>query len=1383
MKKINELKLYPITTDVVRFPLDTEKPYSIIVYPENIDFLNMYQNLKISRRFVRAINPIFSRFPRVRMTGNIMSNYRTIGLKPVNEPNKKNSFVDLSLFLDALDKKFDIENYQNIKVIKSIYGQFQKIKEEHEDRDRVLLYTIDLHTKFSDSLFKRRVWPLIEILRRFDEFPFEYFLCCVVNKGKTEYFLISNKEDTLDYNRVASIFKGIKSLAIDEYKRTETYQASNKIVSDLSIGVDPISKEITGDVQSPQTETNQRRNLIHDVVKEYLNDVASDSLLNDINKRELTKSRKYKLINLSIIYKLTGDKSLAEQKVKEYDDQEELFKQVKENLLSDVVSRNPPQNDSRNPLVSAIDVNDVNDGKEPSHVLNKRVNDFRNNLRKDVYNSFKLLEKKEPPLKVKGMKVTSMEPSNDDLEPSHLDRYTITLEDENNKEQEVNIDLPHLRDDGTFLLSGRKKYLVYQMILDPIFFLKKYHAKLETLYATVSYHLKVTKKLSYLWIHIGGYRIPMLIFLSYFLGFDETCKLFNIKYNISSSKPEKDDDKNFVQLSDGNFIVYSSDKESSYYLMESLRQYKGEIDSDNYKDHETYRNALIRVTGNRSSIYIIDQVIENIMEPVAVQVLRTKMLPYKLDTASFYICEEMVKGRVDKRNHLGRQRIRSSEVFVSQIIGQILKSYNDYRFKKLSGDEDANYDLNTEQQVKEVVNSSLVREIENINPVEELSCLTRTTPTGPGGIPDSNAISIEMRGSHDSYFGNIDSMDTPEGNNVGVLNQLTVDAAVTSGRGSFVDKSDIEDDKSGVLSVNSAMIPYVGSTDGCRVMFSGSQGRQSIPCENNEAPLVQTGYESIFPHLLSDSYVKKASGKGTIQEINEEDEEIKIKLDNGKIETIDMSPKLLNSGQGKSSMNRFSPSVKEGQRVSENQIIAEGKHMEDGMIAMGSNILCAIMNWKGYSYEDGYIISETAAVENFTSTSYSEIKIHIDPDDDIKYIVEKGTNTETGDILLSRSSKSVESIIGGLEENQQGKFQTKSPGGKVFDIEVYCNSPIKKFPILEEAYEDFKRRYEKKVGEMPKKFKSKIGDGEKEQFKGCIVIFKIENKESAVLGDKITNNYGGKGVIAQIEKDENMPITPWGERVDLILNPLAIVNRMNPATVRELHTSLIAKLLAKKLVKNGVEKRSRSLELVSSVMSELDNTKDQQISKKIVNSIKGLSDKNYQAFLDDIEKKNYFFPIVVPPFKEPKNDNIKDALKKVGGKAAYELDLPEFEDKTKREVSIGYLYYKKLEQQSSTKMNSRSTGLMDQTTGQAVAGKSKEGGQKVGEHDSWAFISHNADKTLREFFGPLSDDPVTKNQIVSDIVQTGGASYRKPEKSQTRSVLKAYLKGMMLDED
>ena len=162
-------------------------------------------------------------------------------------------------------------------------------------------------------------------------------------------------------------------------------------------------------------------------------------------------------------------------------------------------------------------------------------------------------------------------------------------------------------------------------------------------------------------------------------------------------------------------------------------------------------------------------------------------------------------------------------------------------------------------------------------------------------------------------------------------------------------------------------------------------------------------------------------------------------------------------------------------------------------------------------------------------------------------------------------------------------------------------------------------------------------------------------------------------------------------------------------------------------------------------------------------------------------EKDKGIPIIVPPFKAAKHSQIYNAMRELGIESGYNLKLPEYNTNTKNKVPIGYMYISKLEHMAAEKIHSRSTGPVTGKVSQPTAGKRKDGGQRIGENDSYSFISYNATHTLQEFFGPLSDDPITKNEIISDIVENGNAEYRESKENESKNLVNSYFTALMLD--
>ena len=450
--------------------------------------------------------------------------------------------------------------------------------------------------------------------------------------------------------------------------------------------------------------------------------------------------------------------------------------------------------------------------------------------------------------------------------------------------------------------------------------------------------------------------------------------------------------------------------------------------------------------------------------------------------------------------------------------------------------------------------------------------------------------------------------------------------------------------------------------------------------------------------------------------------------------------------------------------------------LSNGTISLGRTLLVAVMPYEGYNFEDGIVISDKLVREDsLTSLHGVEEQITISEKDRLLFIVKVGTYTKTGEPLLRKTVGELEELLGYSEDEEietlGQQIIMKSPGGRVVDIEVFSNLNDDKFPLIK----DLSLRTRKRYG-VPKEDKF-IERGR--PISGILVKFKIEQELRVGLGDKLSNRYGGKGVISLIEKEENMPRTPWGERLDIILNPLGVIGRTNIGQLYELYCGLISKTLGFKIINS--KNRREVLSWFKLVMPKLDNTKNKEFSTGLIRNISLLSDRQIVQLVSQIRKTG-FSPIIIPPFKSPSPDQIMDAMDSLGLKSGYHLFLPEYGVKTYNEVPVGYMYIAKLEHLSALKIHSRSTGPLSAKTGQPTSGKSREGGQRLGEADTYSIMSYDCPYLLAELMGPLSDDALSKNEILSDIVATGQAKYRYSKVSPAKDLINSYFAALMLQK-
>lgn len=814
-----------------------------------------------------------------------------------------------------------------------------------------------------------------------------------------------------------------------------------------------------------------------------------------------------------------------------------------------------------------------------------------------------------------------------------------------------------------------------------------------------------------------------------------------------------------IKMPNNKIITFEcgEDNESAKELIESFNKSLNSLGNDieNIDTKEYWQKVIEKETGNRNSTYIISNICDNIVTPIEINILQSRGYPTGLYEIIKYICDEIIKGRVDDWNSTENLRVRTAEVFVSLLQKQIFAAANEYTAKLLGGDKDAKLYINPTVVLSEVLNSQNVQQLENINPIEELSMMMKISPIGIGGITKSEAWPKQAMNIHYSYYGNVDPLETPDSENIGILQHLTIGSAITNLRGLFAKRDRKDINPLEVLGVGPSLVPFINTNEGARITMATAQAKQAIPLLNPETPAIQSGFESIYVPLLSEAFIKKAPYDGTITEVT--DRGIIVKSNDNKITFIDTTPMLVRSGQGKHGLSVFKSTVTPGKKVKKDQIIAEGSNIKNGLISNGVNMLVAFMPWKGYNFEDGMVISESAAKK--LSSMHLEIQhVYLDPEQDISHIVNLGDIVKKGDILLTYSSTlyDVETLN-----------HLRADGGKIVNIEVYSNVEEENIPqALLPIFENFRREYILKNGKYPiGHFKEK-----NKKFNGILIKFSIQQELTLSIGDKLNNRFFNKGVVSVVVPDDQMAKTPWGETIDMIYPPLSVINRMNPGQLYEMHTGLISRHLSSLMTKKTQE---QFINILNKVVILLDNTKGKIYSKNLISSLKAMPKATYDKLVTDVEK-NKFFPLIFPPFKNPSRENVLSALNLLGLKTRYPLYLPEF-NKTTEPVGVGYIYVMKLEHRGEAGLHARSTGPYVSNLLTPSAGKRKDGGQSLGEYDCYSLLAWDCPIVLDEMLGPLSADHRIKNEMISEIVQTGETSFRTSRSNPVKDLFAQYM--------
>jgi len=1359
MIQFKSWRQYTHVVNGVRFPQNTKEPFLLVYFSENSSFTDDYPYMNLNRIDFRLVVIPTTKIPRTRLTSELRKLYRTYGLIPYpmqqKVPANKNIIVDVSQYLRAIDATYKPTTYRQrpgflmMNALTQAFGRFPG------NYQKILLYSINTK-RAMNSFVNRKSFPLIREIKKGEALPFDHMIMSYMGDAPRYRLLV--KDGDFHFQRVLHYLKTVKSTPADEEISTSTKQAA-RIVSKV------VDKNI-GD-----GDKSKVRSAIEDFLKKDEDETIK------ITSGDATKDDVIDTATAAILHGVSGDFDKAKAMTQNIPANKKIMalKAVNNNFAGELLKPHKTVNLSTDPGISAYSPEKLVGNKSPEHVYEKRKVDFEKNLKKDLSNSFRVLEKEDIPIKIEKINITQKPQKPGELMKSDINIANVKLKDKFGIVHNIKMELPRIDPNtGTFRLYGQRKCLVNQLTQCPITFPKPGESRFESSYSVFRIYSKQLRREKYL-EGFMTYKMPLIFLLSYAFGFDNTIKKYKIKYHFADTKPKGEEFMS--KIPDGRFIVFTNvDSELKRQMCQSFLHGKLErfTTSSEFGTKEFFEKWIIEHTGRINSTFQIGQQVKNVVDPVVNQVLKNKQLPFQLENIMQYMATKVVEGYVIERNDLSNLRIRNSEVLVHLAQKQILAAYTTYKAQVLSGNTEAEFVISPTKVLSDFLMTELVVNMEYANPIEEMATMTRVSPVGKkvGGIPDKRAISEAGRNLHPTYFGNIDPLDTPESENVGLIQQLTIDAMISSSRGLFGEKTITNSEGSGMLSATSAMIPFIENTDGARVIMATNQAKQSLPLKNPQSPPVMSGYEAILPSVLSSSFVKKAPCDGKITRIT--DNAIYVKC-GARSQLVDITPAHLKSGSGKNTLSVFKPTVKTGDSVKKGKVIAEGACMADGSISLGRPLLTAMMEYNGYNFEDGIVISQSVAdKDKLTSLHGIEEEVLVSENDRIMFIGEIGQHIEKGQPLLRKTMGDVEEIIG-FEEDEStdllaGQFIKKSPGGRIVDILVYSNVAPSKFPKLKDLAARTAKRYDKAPKE---KFTFKG-----ETIKGVLITFRIEQELKVDIGDKLTGRYGNKGIISLVQKDELMPRMPNGDRIEIILNPIGVVNRMNISQIYEMYTGLISREMAKRILTLGT--KTKIIDLIKRVYTHLDTSPNKRNTTTLVAGLSRLSPANFKVLLNQLQESK-FYPIIVPPFQSPNNKHIKAAMKVLGLKTGYKLTLPDHNAKTARGVPCGYMYISKLEHLGSEKIYGRSTGPVTGKTGQPTSGKRREGGQRLGELDTYSFISYNAPHVLAEFMGPLSDDYITREEILAEIIQTGEAGYKEPKVSPGRDLLNSYFVSLMLE--
>ncbi len=552
-----------------------------------------------------------------------------------------------------------------------------------------------------------------------------------------------------------------------------------------------------------------------------------------------------------------------------------------------------------------------------------------------------------------------------------------------------------------------------------------------------------------------------------------------------------------------------------------------------------------------------------------------------------------------------------------------------------------------------------------------------------------------------------------------------------------------------MVSVATALIPFLEHDDANRALMGSNMQRQAVPLLRASAPLVGTGLE--YRAAKDTGEIILARRSGAVERVDSQIIVVRASED-GTLDEYHL-PKFQRSNQGTCINHR--PLVRQGEKVEAGEVLADGPSTESGELALGQNLLCAFMPWEGYNYEDAIILSERVVKEDMLTS------IHIE-----EYEVE-ARDTKLGPEEITREIPNVgEDVLLNLDEDGIIRVGAEVfPGdvlvGKVTpkgETELTAEERLLRAIFGEKAREVRDTSLKVPHGETGRviavrQFSREAGDDLSPGVNELVRVY-VAQKRKIQEGDKLAGRHGNKGVISKILPVEDMPFLADGRHVDIILNPLGVPSRMNIGQLLETHLGWAADVgwsddkKAKKAVDGPIHVAT----------PVFDGAREEEISEVIKAANENLLLKHQERF------GKQAMPSLVPSFTERGKTQLFD------GRTGEPFREP---------VTVGKIYILKLLHLVDDKIHARSTGPYSLITQQPLGGKAQFGGQRFGEMEVWALYAYGAAYVLQEILTVKSDDILGRVKAYEAIVK--GENIPEPGIPESFKVLVKEMQSLCLD--
>jgi DNA-directed RNA polymerase subunit beta len=775
---------------------------------------------------------------------------------------------------------------------------------------------------------------------------------------------------------------------------------------------------------------------------------------------------------------------------------------------------------------------------------------------------------------------------------------------------------------------------------------------------------------------------------------------------------------------------------------------------------------------------------------------------------------------IDDIDHFGNRRVRSvGELIANQV--RIGLARMERVIKERMSTQDA--EAITPQSlvnirpltaaIKEFFGTSQLSQfMQETNPLDRLTHLRRLSALGPGGLSRERA-GVEVRDVHPSHYGRMCPIETPEGPNIGLIGSLAsfarvndygfietpyrkvVDGRVTDqldyltadkedryikaqanatldADGRFTDDHVLCRAKHGevvyvepsridymdvsprqMVSVSASLIPFLEHDDAPRTLMGSNMQRQSVPLLRTDAPLIGTGVEKRAAADTGDILLCEKGG--TVKEVCADF--VTVTQKDGADKTYYLN-KFDRSNQGTCINQR--PIVREGDKVADGQVLADGPCTDQGELSLGCNLLCAFLSWEGHNYEDAIILSERLVRDDvLTSIHIEEHEVEardtkLGPEEitrdipnvseellkdlDDRGIIRVGAEVNPGDILVGKVTPKGESELTPEERLLRAIF-----GEKARDV----RDTSLKVPHGEQGTVIHVKVFTREGGD-------ELAPGVNE-----LVRVYVAQKRKISDGDKLAGRHGNKGVISKILPVEDMPFLEDGTPVDIILNPLGVPSRMNIGQILETLLGWVAH--------TGWE-----FEETPDWMKRMGWGDDQKVNEgnqRIASPVfDGARESEIRDLLNHSKDPGLTAATVTQPGTRLVDEHGRAYLH--DGRSGLRFDQPS---------TVGYVYILKLLHLVDDKIHARSTGPYSMITQQPLGGKAQFGGQRFGEMEVWALEAYGAAFALQELLTVKSDDVLGRVKVYEAVVK--GENIPEPGIPESFKVLIKEMQSLCLN--